>query len=103
MTGSKALRPSTVGDLPMCTASPQNDGGTGLDKRGYHPEEHTMTTYQPTLSAALAHEHLTELLRQAATSRQAAQAPTQNPHRTPRRRQPWWAHLIARRATPRIA
>ena len=45
-----------------------------------------MTTYQPTLSAALAHEHLTELLRQAATSRAAAQAPDQNPHRTPRRR-----------------
>ena len=62
-----------------------------------------MTTYQPTLSAALAHEHVTDLLRQAATSRAAAQAPDQNPHRTARRRPLWWVHVIAGRATPRIA
>ena len=62
-----------------------------------------MTTYQPTLSAALAHEHVTDLLRQAATSRAAAQAPDQNPHRTARRRPLWWVHVIARRASPRTA
>jgi hypothetical protein len=62
-----------------------------------------MTTYQPTLSAALAHEHVTDLLRQAATSRAGAQAPDQNPHRTARRHPLWWVHVIARRATPRIA
>jgi hypothetical protein len=62
-----------------------------------------MTTYQPTLSGALAHEHVTDLLRQAATSRAAAQAPDQNQHRTTRRRPLWWVHVIARRATPRIA
>ena len=38
-----------------------------------------MTTYQPTLSGALAHEHVTDLLRQAATSRAAAQAPAPEP------------------------
>jgi hypothetical protein len=62
-----------------------------------------MTTYQPTLSGALAHEHVTDLLRQAATFRAAAQAPDQNPHRTARRRPVWWVHVIARRATPHIA
>jgi hypothetical protein len=62
-----------------------------------------MTSYQPTLSGALAHEHVTDLLRQAATSRAAAQAPDQDPHRPARRRPLWWVHVIARRATPRIA
>ena len=62
-----------------------------------------MTTYQPTLSAALAHEHVTDLLRQAAISRAAAQAPDQNPHRTARRRPLWWCQVMARRATARIA
>jgi hypothetical protein len=62
-----------------------------------------MTTYQPTLTAALAHEHFNDLLRQAATSRAAAQAPHQTPHRTPRRRPLWWVQVVARRATPRIA
>ena len=62
-----------------------------------------MTTYQPTLSGALAHEHVTDLLRQAATSRAAGQAPEQNPHRTARRRPLWWVHVVGRRATPGIA
>jgi hypothetical protein len=63
-----------------------------------------MTTYQPTLSGALAHEHITDLLRQAATSRAAAQSGDRNPHRTARRRPLWWVYVIARRATtPRIA
>ena len=55
-----------------------------------------MTTYQPTLSGAVAHEHVTDLLRQAATWRAAAQAPTQNPHHTGRRRPLWWVHVTAR-------
>ena len=61
-----------------------------------------MTTYQPTLSGALAHEHVTDLLRQAATSQAAAQLRDQNPHRTGRRRPLWWVHVTARSA-PRIA
>ena len=55
-----------------------------------------MTTYQPTLSAAVAHEHVTDLLRQADAARAAAQAPDQNPHRTARRRPLWWVHVTAR-------
>ena len=39
-----------------------------------------MSTYQPSLSAALAHEHITDLLRSLG-----------------------WVHVIARRATPRMA
>lgn len=62
-----------------------------------------MTTYQPTLSAALGHEHVTDLLRPAATSRAAAQAPDRSPHSTPRRRPLWKVRVVARRATPRIA
>ena len=34
-----------------------------------------MPTYQPRLSAAVAHDHVAELLRQPATSRAAAQVP----------------------------
>lgn len=87
----------------MRAAAPQNDAEAGLDEPGHHPEEPTMTTYQPTLSAALAHEHITELLLQAATSRAAAQVPDRHSHRIPRRRPLWWVHVIARRATPRVA
>ena len=61
-----------------------------------------MTTSQPTLTAALAHEHLAELLRRAATSRAVAQVPDRS-HRPPRRRPLWWVPVIARRATPRVA
>jgi hypothetical protein len=62
-----------------------------------------MTTYSPTLSGALAHEHVTDLLRQAATSRAVGLASDQNPHRTGRGRPLWWVHVTARRATPRVA
>ena len=62
-----------------------------------------MTTYQPTLTGALAHEHVTDLLRQAATWRAAAQAPGRNPHHTGRRRPLWWVRVTARSATPRTA
>jgi hypothetical protein len=61
-----------------------------------------MTTYQPTLSGALAHEHVTDLLRQAATSRAAAQLPDDpTRHRTPRRRSLWWVRVTARTVTAR--
>jgi hypothetical protein len=62
-----------------------------------------MTTYQPTLSGALAHEHVTDLLRQAATSRAAAQLPSPTGHRTRRRRPMWWLRVTARTVTARTA
>ena len=83
---SKAVRPQPWATLRCAPALLRTTVEPASTRAAHHPEEHTMTTYQPTLSAALAHEHVTELLRQAATSRAAAQAPTQNPHRTPRRR-----------------
>ncbi len=62
-----------------------------------------MTTYQPTLSGALAHEHVTDLLRQAATSRAAAQLPSPTGPRTRRRRPMWWLRVTARTVTARTA
>jgi hypothetical protein len=47
------------------------------------------TGYQPTLTGALAREHVTDLLRTAGASRAAAQLP-RHPHHTPRRRPLWW-------------
>jgi hypothetical protein len=61
------------------------------------------TSYQSTLSAAVAHEHINDLLRVAAQSRAGAQASSRDPHRTPRRRPLWWIHVLARQTTPRVA
>ena len=64
----------------------------------------TTTSYQPTWTATLAHEHINDLLRAAADSRTAAQARSRNPHRTPRRLSLWWVRVTARDAVgPRIA
>ena len=63
-----------------------------------------MTTYQPTLSAALADEHVTDLLRRAATSRAAAQLPDgPTRHRTSRRLPLWRVRVTARTVTARTA
>jgi hypothetical protein len=59
------------------------------------------TSYQPTLTGALAREHLTDLLRTAAASRATAQLPGHR-HHTPRRRPPWWVRTT-RAATPHTA
>jgi hypothetical protein len=59
------------------------------------------TGYQPTLTGALAREHLTDLLRTAGASRAAAQLPRLS-HRTPRRRPLWWVRTT-RSAAQRTA
>jgi hypothetical protein len=70
-----------------------------------HTEEPAMTTttYYPSLTGAVAREHVNDLLREATASRTAAQMPEPTRHQTPRRRPLWWVHVIARRATPRNA
>jgi hypothetical protein len=61
----------------------------------------SFTGYQPTLTGALAREHVTDLLRTAGASRAAAQLPG-NPHRAPRCRRLWWLRTT-RAATPHTA
>lgn len=63
----------------------------------------TGTTYQHTLTAAVAREHVNDLLRAADASRVAAHLPERNRHRTPRRRPAWWLRITTRSATPRTA
>ena len=67
------------------------------------PEEASVTTtgYQPTLTGALAREHVTDLMRTAGASLAAAEL-RRNPDRTPRRRPLWWLR-ITRAATPHTA
>jgi hypothetical protein len=60
----------------------------------------TATAYQQSLTAAVAREHVNDLLRAAEQSRTAAQLPAHNPHRTPRRRPTWWQRATARSAMP---
>jgi hypothetical protein len=75
-----------------------------LDERDHKVKESIMTTtYFSGLSAAIAHEHINDLLRAAAQSRAAAKAPSRQPHRTPRRRALWWDRVLMRRATARFA
>ena len=59
-------------------------------------------TYQPTLTAAAAHEHINDLMRTATRSRIAAELSDRKP-RTPRRRPLWWIQVTARTATVRTA
>ena len=54
---------------------------------------HERQTYQPSLTAAAAREHINDLLRAADQSRDSAQLPARNPHPTPRRRLTWWWRL----------
>ena len=61
------------------------------------------TTYSPSLTGAVAREHVNDLLRDATASRTAAQLPRSDRHRTPRRRALWWDRVTARPATPRTA
>jgi hypothetical protein len=60
----------------------------------------TAATFRPSLTAAAAREHINDLLRAAAQSRDAAQLQVHNPHRTPRRRPTWWKRTTARSSTP---
>ena len=64
---------------------------------------HTEMTYQPSLTAAAAREHVNDLLRAADASGVAAHLPDRDRHRTPRRRPAWWLRITTRSATPRTA
>lgn len=63
----------------------------------------TATSYQHSLTAAVAREHVDDLLRAADASRVAAYLRDRNPHRTPRRRPAWWLRITTRSATLRTA
>jgi hypothetical protein len=58
----------------------------------------TIDTYQSSLTAAFAREHINDLLRAADQSRATALLPAHNPHRTPRRRPAWWQRITVRSA-----
>ena len=58
----------------------------------------TTAAYQSSLSAAVAREHVNDLLRAANRSRVTALPPAHNPHRTPRRRPAWWQRITVRSA-----
>lgn len=67
-----------------------------------------MTSYSPTLTGALAREHVSDLLRAAEAARRTTDLPRSSRHRTPRRRPVWWLGVTARTAgsragTPRTA
>lgn len=57
-----------------------------------------MTGNNPTLTAALAHEHTRTLLLAAERSRRLAGVP--GPHRTRRRRPLWWIGVTTRSGSP---
>ena len=59
--------------------------------------------YQHSLTAAVAHEHVNDLLRAAEASRIAGCLPDGKGHRTPRRRPAWWLRIATRTATIRTA
>ncbi len=74
----------------MRTGGPQTDAG--------------VMTHTDSLTAGLAHAHIDELLRQAATARAVAELPARNGHRTPRRRPLWWVRTAdSTSTTPRAA
>ena len=54
-----------------------------------------MNGYHPTHAAALANEHLRELLRDAAQARMIADLPDRDRHRTPRQRTAWWSRITS--------
>ena len=61
------------------------------------------SSYRQSLTAAVAHESVRDLLRAADSSRVAACLPDQKGHRTPRRRPAWWLRIVTRTATVRTA
>ena len=56
----------------------------------------TIAAYQSSLTAAVAREHINDLLRAADRSRATALLPAHNPHRTPRRHRTWWQWTTVR-------
>lgn len=63
----------------------------------------TATRYEPSQTAAVAREHVNDLLRAADAYRVAAYLPDGKRHRTPRRRPAWWLRITTRSMTPRTA
>jgi hypothetical protein len=63
----------------------------------------TQSVYYPSLTAAIAHEHIVELHRAAEASRVLAALPGGRRHRTPRRRPTWWLQVVTRTAAARTA
>ena len=61
------------------------------------------TPYYPSLTAAVAREHIADLHRAAEVSRVLAARPGGRRHRTPRRRPTWWLKVVTRTAGPRTA
>ena len=59
--------------------------------------------YYPSLTAAVAREHVVELHRAAEASRVRAAVTGGRRHRTPRRRPTWWLQVLTRTASPRTA
>ena len=60
-------------------------------------------SYPQSMTAAVAHESIRDLLRAADSSRIAACLPDRQGHRTPRRRPAWWLRIATRSATVRTA
>jgi hypothetical protein len=54
-----------------------------------------MNGFHPTLSAAAAREHRSDLHREAARSRMIADLPDRDRHTTPRRRTAWWSRVTS--------
>ena len=61
------------------------------------------TQFFPSLTAAIAHEHVVELHRAAEASRGLAALPGGGRHRTSRRRPTWWLQVVTRAAAARTA
>jgi len=58
----------------------------------------TSTAYRSSLTGALAGEHISDLLRDAALARKAKELPAREPYKTPRRRPAWWLRGTGRPA-----
>jgi hypothetical protein len=61
-----------------------------------------MNGYHPTITAAVAAEHRSDLLRAAARSQMIADLPDRARHQTPRRHPSWWARTTSFLSTHRV-
>ena len=68
-----------------------------------HTEHAAASPYQQSLTAAVAHEHVSDLIRAGDAYRLAADLPGLTGHHAPRRRPAWWLRVTTRTVTPRTA
>lgn len=54
-----------------------------------------MNAFHPTLTAAVAGEHRSDLFRDAVRSQMIADLPERDRHKTPRHRAPWWSRATS--------